>query len=186
VIEETISAVEIENDIFKVLQSLRQIQYLLHQLIHGPIMSVMQPSNSNDQFKEASSSDASSPPLPANWQSDSNLDSLVRLLSDDTQHSSLTEMFSDVPPFLHGSPSPQLPGEVSTVCFFFLPIAVVHPFNAVFVFQIFSDFQVPLNILICHILIRLSNVHTNTLPEMLLMIPTLFFPYERGFTLESI
>jgi hypothetical protein len=151
VIEETISAVEIKNDIPQVLQSLRQIQYLLHQLIHGPIKSVMQPSDSD--IKEASSSDASSPPLPASWQSDSDFDSLVRLLSDDTQHSSLTEIFSDVPPFLHGSPSPHwLPGEVSAVCFLFLPIVVVHPFNAVFAFQTFSDFQVPINILICHIL----------------------------------
>lgn len=127
-IEETISAVEIDNDIPKVLQNLRQVQFLLHQIIYGPIMSVMQPSDSNDQSKhsnhysdvqEASSSNASSPSVLANWQADPDLDSLVRLLGDDTKHSSLTEIFGDVPSFLHGSPSPQLPGEVSTVCFFF-------------------------------------------------------------------
>jgi hypothetical protein len=78
VTQETISAVEIEGDIPKALQNLRQIQYLLHQLIYGPV-SVMQPSDQFNVIKhwsqytdlrvaEASGSHTSSPPVPATWQ----------------------------------------------------------------------------------------------------------------------
>ena len=72
-------------------------------------MSVMQA----QQYPEASSSHASfKPPVPATWQDSDSVNSLVGLLSDEIQYSSLAELFAGIPSFLHASPPPQLPTDV--------------------------------------------------------------------------